>query len=166
MKTGWDTVSKIDGVFLRQAVELAYEARRSGNLPIGAVIVLDGEAVAEGKNAIWVPRVCPGRHAEIEALKAVPSNLWVRAKEMTLYTTLEPCVMCTGAILAHHVGRVVYGSRDERGGATCMLGHLPPAFERLAQAVEWVGPALPQECDKLNDVVSDLLAKRGGPTGE
>jgi tRNA(adenine34) deaminase len=70
--------------YLRQAIRLAREAQRAGNLPVGAVISLNGEVAAEGKNAIWVPKISPSRHAELEALEAVPPELWSRAGEMTL----------------------------------------------------------------------------------
>jgi len=143
--------------YLHAAIRLAREAREAGNLPIGAVITLDGEILAQGKNSIWVPKLNPGRHAEIEALRAVPPDLWERASEMTLYTTLEPCLMCMGTILIHRIGRVVFGCHDSRGGASCLFGHMPPAFESLLQEVEWVGPALPQECGELNQMIFELL---------
>ena len=66
--------------------------------------------------------------------------------------------MCMGAILAHRIGRVVFGSSDSRGGASCVFGHMPPAFENRLRALEWVGPALPQECDELDAMVSAMLA--------
>jgi tRNA(adenine34) deaminase len=146
--------------YLHRAVRLAHEAREAGNLPIGAVIVLDGAVVAEGKNAIWSPVLAPNRHAEIEALEAVPPGLRARAGEMTLYTTLEPCLMCLGAILVYHVGRVVFGAYDPRGGCACTLGHMPPAFERIFEGVKWVGPALPQACDALSAEVVALVKAR------
>jgi tRNA(adenine34) deaminase len=146
---------------LRHAVHLAHEARRVGNLPVGAVITLDGEVIAEGMNSIWVPTINPSRHAEIEALDAVPAELWARRWEMTLYTTLEPCLMCLGTILVQRIDRVVFGSNDSRGGASCVFGHMPPAFERLFAALEWVGPALPEECDELAEAVLAILDERG-----
>ena len=150
-----------DLAFLRQAIGLAEDAERNGNLPIGAVVSLDGEIIAEGKNAIWVPAFSPNRHAEIEALRAVPQDLWKRARHMTLYTTLEPCLMCAGAILLHHVGRIIFGSSDDYGGAGCVMDHLPPYFADQLAAVQWIGPALPSECDPLSQrVLSLVLARR------
>ena len=154
-----------DIAHLHHAIRLAQEAQQVGNLPIGAVITLDGKVVAEGKNLIWVPELHPGHHAEIEALKMVPPELWVRAREMTLYSTLEPCLMCMSTILIHHIGRVVFGSSDSRGGASCVFGHMPPAFERLAQALEWVGPALPQACDVLKEKVFAMLDEQRSAFG-
>lgn len=145
--------------FMHHAIRLAREAQGDGNLPVGTVISLNGEVVAEGKNSIWMPKLSPGRHAEIEALAVVPPELRVRAGAMTLYTTLEPCLMCAGAILLHRIGRVVFGSSDNRGGASYSFGRLPPAFDRLFQAGTWVGPILPEECDALNELVCALLVE-------
>src|ERR1043165_125722 len=108
---------------LRRAVQLALEAERCGNLPIGAVITLDREVISEAGNAILVPHYHPGRHAEMGALSRVEANLWPRSREMTCYTTLEPCVMCMGALLLHGVGRVVFGTSDTEGGSGRMLAH-------------------------------------------
>jgi tRNA(adenine34) deaminase len=146
--------------YLHRAVQLAHDARRAGNLPIGAVITLDGEIMAEGKNTIWAPTLASNRHAEIEALEALPPELRARAGEMTLYTTLEPCMMCLGAILVCHIGRIVFGAYDFRGGSSCVLGHMPPAFERIFEDVEWIGPALPRVCDELSREVAELVIER------
>ncbi len=149
-----------DPSFLRRAIELAYEAERSGNLPVGAVICLKDEVVAQGKNSIWAPMFEADRHAEIEALRAVPQELWARSREMTLYTTLEPCLMCAGAILLHRFGRVVFGSSDGHGGAGCVFDHMPPYFRTELSKVQWIGPALPEECDPLYERVLALIEQR------
>ncbi|MBT3322828.1 MAG: nucleoside deaminase [Anaerolineae bacterium] len=143
-------ITNKDKSYLRRAIELAEDARRAGNLPIGALIVLDGKIIARGKNSIWRPVYRPGQHAEIETLAAVPIELWDRASEMTLYTTLEPCLMCLGTVLVHRIGRVVFGSIDIHGGATSVFGKMPGAFEDLLHNSEWIGPALPDECDQLS----------------
>jgi tRNA(adenine34) deaminase len=135
--------------FIERAVELALAAERDGNLPIGAVITLDDDVVGEGSNRIVSPRYHPGRHAEIEALGSVPLEAWHRASAMTCYSTLEPCVMCTGALLLHGVGRVVFGASDTGGGGGAILPHLPPFFEDGAGVPEWVGPVSPERCDPL-----------------
>lgn len=119
-------------------------------MPIGAVVTLGGAVVAEAGNALLVPHYHPGRHAEIEALARVPAELWARGREMTCYTTLEPCVMCMGALLLHGVGRVVFGARDTEGGAGVVLPHLPEYYARGAAPVpEWVGPLMPELCEPL-----------------
>jgi len=135
--------------FLERAVELALAAEKEGNLPIGAVITLDGEVLGEGANRMVSPRYDPGRHAEIEALRAVAADTWHRAWEMTCYSTLEPCVMCTGTLLLHGIGRVVFGASDVGGGGGVILEHLPAFFHGGAGVPEWIGPALPGRCDPL-----------------
>jgi tRNA(adenine34) deaminase len=145
---------------LQRAIQLAHEARQMGNLPIGAVITLGDKIVAKGKNTIWSPVLAPNRHAEIEALEALPSGLRAQAGGMTLYTTLEPCLMCLGAILVYHIGCVVFGAYDSRGGASCVLGHMPPAFERIFEDVEWIGPVSSQVCDELSREVAALVKER------
>jgi tRNA(adenine34) deaminase len=152
----------LDVECMRYAIRLAREAQRFGNLPIGAVITLAGEVVAEGRNSIWVPDLSPSGHAEMEALHAASPGLWTSEGQITIYTTLEPCPMCLGAILAHPIDRVVFGSSDNRAGASCLLDYLPPAYERRRQTLEWIGPALPDECDELNELVATLLMEHRG----
>lgn len=145
-----NSLLETDFVYLHRAIELALEAEDAGNLPIGSVISFDGRNVAEGKNAIWVPEFNPIRHAEMEALLSVPRKFWEKSGQLTLYKTLEPCLMCAGAILQHGVGRrVVIGSSDTYGGAGCVFGQMPPYFEEQPSSVQWLGPALPEECDPL-----------------
>lgn len=139
-----------DIYYIHLTIQLAKEAQKAGNLPIGALIILDDEIIAEGKNSIWTPKYRPNRHAEIEALESVPAKYWGRASNMTLYTTLEPCLMCLGTILVHRVGRIVFGAKDKHGGAMCVFGHMPKAFETLLQSTTWDGPALLEECDELS----------------
>ena len=145
--------SDSDISFFQHAIRLALEAEREGNLPIGAVISLEGQIIGEGKNAIWRPDYNPNRHAEIEALRNVPQRLWTSSRNMTLYTTLEPCMMCTGAILLHQIGRVLYASADPYGGASPVAGHMPTYFEEAASRIEWIGPAYAEACDPLLDRV-------------
>lgn len=149
MKALSKPLSEFEIACFQRAVELALQAEERGNLPIGAVISLQGKIIAEGKNAIWHPHYNPNRHAEIEALRNVPEKLWGSAREMTLFTTLEPCLMCTGAILLHQVGHVMYGSADDYGGASLAFGHMPVYFEDAASRVEWRGPAFADMCDRL-----------------
>ncbi|MGA9997152.1 MAG: nucleoside deaminase [Pyrinomonadaceae bacterium] len=139
---------------LRVAVRLALEAERAGNLPIGVVLTLGDEMIAEAGNALLVPYYHPGRHAEIEALQRVPAKLWSRSREMTCYTTLEPCVMCMGTLLLHGFGRVVFGAEDRRGGAGVVLKHLPEYYANGAGIPLWIGPLMPELCDALYERVT------------
>jgi tRNA(adenine34) deaminase len=145
---------ELDLKHLHRAVHLALEAERFGNLPIGCVVTLDGEMIAEAGNAVLMPQYHPGRHAEMEALRLVPAELWPRSREMTCYTTLEPCLMCMGALLLHGFGRIVYGARDKAGGASAMLLNLPEYYKDGALIPTLVGPVLPEICDALYERVN------------
>ena len=134
---------------LERAIAVALEAERRGNLPIGAVIVLDDRVIAEGYNAVVMPSRHPGRHAEMEALARVPDGSWMRSREMTCYTTLEPCVMCFGALLLHGIGRIVFGARDPQGGASVLLEHLPPYYAGPDWRPVMEGPLAADVCDPL-----------------
>jgi tRNA(adenine34) deaminase len=146
-----------DDRFLQQAIEVALKAEQKGNPPVGAVITLDGEVIAEGGASILVPKFDGTRHAEMEALRAVPDDLWVSSDKMSLYTTLEPCVMCFAAILIHGIGRVVFGSSDSHGGASRIQSQLPPYFQKRLEVTEWLGPIMATECDPLFDRLLVLL---------
>jgi len=148
-----------DRKYIARAVELALETERHGNLPIGAVIVLNGEIVAEAGNCLIAPFYHPGRHAETEALRGVPAELWTRSREMTCYTTLEPCVMCFGALLLHGIGRVIFGAEDKKGGAGVLLNHLPEYYEGGSKVPLWIGPAASQECDALYERAARRFAQ-------
>lgn len=107
-----------DARLMRLALELAETAVEHDDVPIGAVLARDGEVIAEAVNEREL-RGDPTAHAEILALRAgagVVDDGW-RLLDTTLYVTLEPCAMCAGAISHARIGRVVYGARDEKGGA-------------------------------------------------
>lgn len=133
---------------MERALSLALTSEAEGNLPIGCVITLDDSVIAEGISAVLQPQYNPGRHAEIEAIRHVDPALWPRAREMTCYTTLEPCVMCAGTLLLHGFGRVVFGALDVDGGAGPILKHLPPYYDH-GGVFTWDGPLMPRECDPL-----------------
>jgi len=105
-----------DEMYLRRALELAEEAARAGDVPVGAVFV-SGDLVLEGKNEKELRRD-PTAHAEMLLLREASRRLgaW-RLCDATLYVTKEPCAMCAGAIVAARIKRVVYGTRDPKGGA-------------------------------------------------
>jgi tRNA(adenine34) deaminase len=147
-----------DRSYLERAVELALHSERTGNLPVGALLVLDSTIIAEGTSSVLSPIYDPGAHAEMKALAAADKALWPRAREMTCYTTLEPCIMCMGALVLHGVGRVVFGATDVDGGAGRLLPHLPPYYAGR-DVIEWVGPLLPEVCDPLYRRVDEGFAK-------
>jgi tRNA(adenine34) deaminase len=150
---------------LARAIALATAAERDGNLPVGAVLAAGRQRMAEGRNAIWRPHFDGTRHAEIETLRALSAAIWPPAKRLTLYTTLEPCLMCLGAILLHPIRRVVFGSADRLGGAGAVREHLPPYFRQQFALLEWVGPVLPAECDPLHQRLLLMEAAKAQSSG-
>ena len=106
-----------DRDYMAQALELAQEAARDGEVPVGCVIVRNGEIVGRGRNRRETSHTALG-HAELEAIGQACAALggW-RLWECTLYVTLEPCPMCAGAIVNARIPRVVYGASDSKNGA-------------------------------------------------
>ena len=106
-----------DRIYMEEALRLAKEAGNMGEVPVGCVIVRDGQIVGRGRNCRETDKTALG-HAEIEAIRDACRNLggW-RLWECTLYVTLEPCPMCAGAIINARIPRVVYGAADEKCGA-------------------------------------------------
>jgi tRNA(adenine34) deaminase len=138
-----------DRAFLERVYELALAAEAEGNLPIAAVLARGPVLVTEAANRSLSPSFHPGRHAEVEALRLAPDSAWASPGELTLYTSLEPCLMCFGAIVLHRLGRVVFGALDPRGGALSVIPHLPDYVRAKAEAIRWEGPAQPERFDPL-----------------
>ena len=106
-----------DQAFMQQALALAKSAETAGEVPVGAVVVLDGEVIGQGANAP-ITRNDPTAHAEILALRDAAARVGnYRLSGSTLYVTLEPCPMCAGAMVHARVSRLVYGCTDPRSGA-------------------------------------------------
>src|SRR6202167_6207350 len=109
-------MSSGDDAFMLQALELARDAVRAGEVPVGAVVVLDGAVIGRGRNSP-IALSDPTAHAEMLALRDAASAVRnYRLEGATLYTTLEPCVMCAGALVAARAARLVFGARDLRFG--------------------------------------------------
>ncbi len=108
-----------DTHFMKQAISLAGSASKKGEIPVGTIIVLDGEIIGEGENCpIYMND--PTAHAEIIALRDAAARCKnYRLPGTTLYVTLEPCIMCMGAIIHARVQRVVFGAYDPKTGAAC-----------------------------------------------
>jgi tRNA(Arg) A34 adenosine deaminase TadA len=110
---------------MRAALDAAAEAARAGEVPVGAVVVLDGRIIATGANA---PRTLhdPTAHAEMQAIRAAAESIGDdRLGECDLWVTLEPCAMCAGAIAHARIARLYYGASDPKGGA---VEHGPQLF--------------------------------------
>ena len=118
--------------FIERVIAIALEAEAEGNLPVGALITLEDKIIAEGPSQLLKPHYWPGGHAEIVAMRRVPATLWAQAREMTLYSTLEPCLMCISSALLHGIGQVVYAATDPEGGGGYLLNNLPSFYDERA----------------------------------
>ncbi len=146
----------IDEDFMRAALELAQQAGQSGEVPVGAVVVKDGEIIGRGSNAP-IGRHDPSAHAEMLALRDAAQRIGnYRLVDCELYVTLEPCLMCAGAIFHARIVRVIYGASDPKTGAA---GSVLNLFEeqRLNHHASVVGGVLAAEC---GDVLSQFFAAR------
>jgi tRNA(adenine34) deaminase len=124
-----------DEAWMRHALALARDAESAGEVPVGAVLVADGRIVGEGWNRP-IGTNDPTAHAEIVALRdASTRRSNYRLPGTTLYVTLEPCVMCAGAIVHARVARVVFAARDPRAGAAGSVFDLLPSDQRFNHAV-------------------------------
>jgi tRNA(adenine34) deaminase len=105
-----------DELYMREALALARRAEAEGEVPVGAVLVREGAIAGRGFNSV-ISLKDPTAHAEILAMREAASVIGnYRLEETTLYVTLEPCVMCAGALVAARVKRLVFGARDLRFG--------------------------------------------------
>ena len=110
-------MTETDNEFMRQALALAETAATAGEVPVGAVLVHDGKIIGHGHNQP-IGSHDPSAHAEIIALREGAHTLGnYRLIDSTLYVTLEPCIMCVGAIIHARVKRLVYGANDPKTGA-------------------------------------------------
>lgn len=135
--------------FMQQALRLAKSAGQAGEVPVGAVVVSDGEVVGEGWNQP-IREHDPTAHAEIMALRDAGRRLSnYRLPGTTLYVTLEPCAMCAGAIIHARIKRVVFGASDPKGGAAGSVFDLLPSDQRFNHKVEVVGGVMAAECGDL-----------------
>ena len=134
-----------DEGFMQHALELARHAEAQGEVPVGAVLVLEDEIIGEGWNQP-IGRHDPSAHAEIMALRdAGRRQQNYRLPETTLYVTLEPCPMCAGAIVHARVGKVVFGASDPRSGAAGSVFDLLPSDRGFNHLTEAEGGLLAEE---------------------
>jgi tRNA(adenine34) deaminase len=144
---------------MRRALRLAERAREAGEVPVGAVLVLEGAVAGEGFNAP-ISTADPSAHAEIRALRAAAERTGnYRLPGSTLYVTLEPCAMCVGAMFHARVARVVFGAGDPKTGAAGGVIDLF-AEPRLNHHAQVQGGVLAEECGAL--LREFFLRKRNG----
>jgi tRNA(adenine34) deaminase len=134
-----------DSKFMARALELAREAERAGEVPVGAVIVKGDEIVGEGWNRP-ISTNDPTAHAEIVAMRAAAQQLGTyRLLDTTLYVTLEPCPMCAGAMVHARVQRLVYAATDPRAGAAGTIFNIVQ-HPSLNHRVECEAGLMSEEC--------------------
>ena len=137
-----------DDLFMREGLALARQAEANGEVPVGAVVVVDGEIIGRGFNSP-IATSDPTAHAEILALREAAAGLRnYRLETATLYATLEPCVMCAGALVAARIDRLVFGARDLRFGGVRSKFRLADSG-LLNHRVEIVEGVLAAECVEL-----------------
>ena len=140
------------------ALAQARLAQAAGEVPIGAVVVVDGKPIAEGFNQP-ISAADPTAHAEVVALRRAASALGnYRLSEATLYVTIEPCLMCVGAVLNARVRRVVYGADEPKFGAVRSVLRVEDL--RLNHRFEVVAGVLEEECRAL---LLEFFRSRRGP---
>jgi tRNA(adenine34) deaminase len=148
--------NEADEGFMRAALDLARQAAQAGEVPVGAVVVTDGQIIGRGSNAP-ISRHDPSAHAEIAALRDAAQQIGnYRLVDCELFVTLEPCVMCVGAMFHARISRVVFGARDPKTGAAGSVVDLF-AEPRLNHHATIRGGVLAEECGR---VLSDFFAAR------
>ncbi|HWP44807.1 MAG TPA: tRNA adenosine(34) deaminase TadA [Blastocatellia bacterium] len=141
-------MESIDEYFMREALREAEAARREGEVPVGAVLVLDGELKGRGHNLV-IKSSDPTAHAEIQAIRDAAKRVSnYRLTGATLYSTIEPCAMCAGALVHARVGRLVYGAADPKAGAVVSHFGICTA-EFLNHRVVLHGGVLESDCREM-----------------
>lgn len=141
-------IAERDEYWMQHALSLAARARQADEVPVGAVLVLEDEMIAEGYNSP-ISLSDPTAHAEIITLRKAAKKIGnYRLLNTTLYVTLEPCIMCAGAIVHARVQRLVYGATDPKAGVIhSRLQMLDQTF--LNHRVEYVGGLLAPQCGAI-----------------
>lgn len=112
---------EVDGRFMMEALRFAESAGRDGEVPVGSVVVLNDEIIGSGMNRCVMDHD-PSAHAEVQALRQAAKNIQnFRLDGATLYVTLEPCLMCCGALLQSRIARLVFGAREPRTGGVVSI---------------------------------------------
>ncbi len=133
---------------MRHAIRLAQRAEQQGEVPVGAIVVRDDRCIAEGWN-IPITSHDPTAHAEVVAMRGAGVHVAnYRLTDATLYVTLEPCVMCIGAMSHARIKRLVFGAYDPKRGAVCNALSLTDA-SFLNHKISWDGGVLETECSEM-----------------
>ena len=139
---------ELDIVWMRHALQLAKRAESEGEVPVGAIVVYENEVIGEGWNRPIFDSD-PTAHAEVMALRSAAKKINnYRLLDTTLYVTLEPCIMCSGAIIHSRVKRVVYGAQDPKAGAVESAFNIL-GTDCLNHQVKVDGGVLATECGQI-----------------
>ena len=134
-----------DELFMRRCLELAEQAAKIGEVPVGALVVFNNEIVGEGYNQP-ISSCDPSAHAEIVAIRDASKRIEnYRLPNTTLYVTVEPCTMCAGALVQARIKRLVYGAPEKRSGAVHSHKQVLDG-DHLNHKVEYQGGCLQEEC--------------------
>lgn len=138
----------VDETLMHEALIMARRARLADEVPVGAVVVSNGEIIGRGFNSP-ISKNDPTAHAEIQALRDAAEKIGnYRLTDCLLYVTLEPCPMCAGAIMQARIARLVYGAADPKAGACGSVVNLLRE-DRLNHHTEVVGGVLAEECAEM-----------------
>lgn len=143
-------------IFMQRALELAAEAEKEGEVPVGAVLVKDGQIIGEGWNRPIISHD-PTAHAEVVAMRnAAESGQNYRLTGSTMYVTIEPCTMCVGAMIHARVAEVIFGAVEPRAGAVC--SHLKLLEnDHYNHRISWQGGVLAEQC---REIISGFFRKK------
>jgi tRNA(adenine34) deaminase len=142
------SIPETDEKWMRRALELARHAGEAGEVPVGALVVMNDEVIGEGWNQPIVSHD-PTAHAEIVALRAAAQRMKnYRLPGAYLYVTLEPCAMCAGAVVHARIERVVYGAPDPKAGAAGSVFNLLQSAS-LNHRAEVIGGVMSDECGRM-----------------
>lgn len=156
--------TKQDLLYMQQAIKLAHQSETEGNLPIGAIIVLDNKIIAKGKNGVLKPSFDFGNHAEINAINKIDGRLFAtRGKDMTLYTNIEPCLMCFGSIVLHKIGKIVFGGYDKNKGACFLEDKIDKIYSKTQRPII-IGPICQEICGPMWEQANLIYQKTLAPT--
>jgi tRNA(adenine34) deaminase len=138
-------MEKTDIEWMHIALDLAHEAAKNGEVPVGAIVVKNNEIIGHGSNAP-IGLHDPSAHAEIQAMRQAAAHMGnYRLIDCTLYVTLEPCAMCAGAIQHARIAKLIYGAADPKTGACGSVVNLM-AEPKLNHHCEVLGGVLAAEC--------------------
>jgi tRNA(adenine34) deaminase len=150
------SLARDDETLMREALLLAVQARALGEVPVGAVVVKDGVIIGRGFNQP-ITSNDPTTHAEIVALRDAAKNIQnYRLVDCELFVTLEPCMMCVGAMLHARVKRVVFGAMEPKTGVCGSVMNLP-GEPKLNHHATFTGGVLTDECGAM---LKDFFAER------